>query len=128
MTPQEITNQVIRWAYLSQRENPEDREAAREIYEALAKEWARLELAARDAEDEISQPRTMANGEVAGAPEFESRQVEAPVAQWSEPREKLSSPRAAANSLISLITPIFQEQARVRHWENMRPGKEPRLI
>ncbi len=57
---QEITNKALQWAYLSQRENPEDREQAKRILEELI--------------------------------------------------------------------PLFAEEARIKRWSNMRPGKEPRML
>ncbi len=84
-------------------------------------QWARYELAAREAEQEPygtageTQKTTVAGYE--------------PVARGpGVVNGAASSSREQAKRILEELTPLFAEQARIKRWSNMRPGKEPRLI
>lgn len=88
--------------------------------EEMARTWARYELAAREAEEES---RTIAETalRVSGGVNTSLTGVEGDI-------DRSPIPREAANSILEELTPLFAEEARIKRWNEMRPGKEPRVI
>ncbi len=86
-----------------------------------ALQWARYELAAREAEDEEL-------GKAEGVGSLSDSRLTTSPGGAEANIDRPTNPREAANSILEELTPLFAEQARIRRWNEMRPGKEPRLI
>ncbi len=124
---QEITNKALQWARYEL--------AAREAEEVeLAETQHGLDVPSRKAERESVAKGVLGvsatGGAVQGGNTHPAPRGHSDVsgAGTQALPSQLNPSREAANSILEELTPLFAEQARIRRWNEMRPGKEPRLI